>query len=344
MKLFALRCLFVTVLLSLWAGCVGAASLTFSQEMIGVRPNGISYDPVHLEPQSFKGMKSLRFDLGKERKLEIRTNMDDPRERGVEDVAAVVRRCYGYLEGLSGKKLKAGVLLYLVEMDRVPPSYLFEASIDGDGRWSEVRLCLLSKGEKLLGPGGSESLAELLYDTLPHELGHDILGAIDVLPHDAQDLPSYRTRWFIEGVCEVLAKGFSQIENCPQRQKYLHFRRVDSVMDDPMVTEEVFSWAQENGNEETLESDLYGAAMLLVMTWVERMDLADLLASFQRSGRILSGEDLIASVERKTGLSRKEAMARAAGLGRELGSDAYYSGWYLPKPLAGHSQSRKRGT
>lgn len=326
--------------------CVFAAqaepsSFVFSQEVIGVSPGGLSYAPIRLRSESFRGMKTLRFDLGRGQVLEVRTNLVDPQGRGVSEVAEVLRRCYAYLEGFTGRILRHGVLLYLVEMEKMPPSYVFEAGFGSDSRWSEVRLCLLSPGESL---GASESLAELLYDTLPHELGHDLLGSLGCLPHDVEDQPSYYTRWFIEGICEMLAKGFARLEHCPQRLSYLGFRRVDSVLDDAQVRQELFFWAQDNDNQLALESDLYGAAMLVVMTWTERVGLADLLGSFQRRGRPLSGADLVSTLERQTGLSRIQAMDRAAQIGRQLKYDDYYSGWFLPRPLARNAQKVHPGT
>jgi len=48
--------------------------------------------------------------------------------------------------------------------------------------------------------------------------------------HDVDGEPSHYTRWFIEGVCELLAKQFAQAEAPETLARSLAVRNVDDVL------------------------------------------------------------------------------------------------------------------
>lgn len=296
-----------------------AYEITFSQEVMAMAADGTPYPQVGIEPDRMEGVKTHRFDLGRGRLLQVETNIEDVEGRGLSQLAGVVRRSYDYVEEQTGRMLDKGVLLYLIELDTVPYAYRFEATYPGDTKWSEVRLALLRRGEALTGPYASRSLTELIYDTIPHELGHDVLAGVSTLPHDVDTRPSYQTRWFIEGVCEVLAKGFVRREAPQLMGRFLAMRNVDTVMTDPAVRDQIFGWAQHNGNLLGLESDLYGAAMLLLMAWTETVGLDLVLGEVATCPGEICGSDLVALMEASVGRSREEIVALGQEIGERLG-------------------------
>jgi hypothetical protein len=103
-------------------------------------------------------------------------------------------------------------------------------------------------------------------------------------------------------------------------------RHVDEVLDSDSVRNSLFSWAQQNDNGMALESDLYGAAMLLLMAWTEDIALSDLLAWIDQCTTPLCGFDLEELMETTTGESRLDIMERA----RHIGEKLYHSN-YLAK-------------
>jgi hypothetical protein len=270
-------------------------------------------------------MTNYDFDLGQERNLRLATNLPESQSHEFEKIANTVARSYDFIEQTTGGKLKKGVLLYLLEFDTLPIAYRFEATYRSDSPWQEVRVVLLNKGERLSGPHGSAKLAELLYDTLPHELGHDVLADIAPLLHDIDGAPSYHTRWFIEGVCEFLAKGFARHTAPESVDRFLALRHIDTVLLSDSIREGLFHWTQQNNNGMALESDLYGASMLVVMAWTEKIELQDLLTRIDQSAVSLDGLGLENLLKSTTGFNRSAAMERAHNIGTELTEGHYVS-------------------
>ncbi len=292
--------------------------IIFSQEIVALDAMGNPYQPTIIDPAAIPEMRNLDFDLQRQRTLRVVTNLQGEQENALQRVAQIVKRSYAYVEKMTGGSLDKGVLLYLVELEQLPLAYRFEASYPADAPWQEVRLVLLRKGQPLLGPAGSHELAELLYDTLPHELGHDVLADISPLLHDIDGDPSHHTRWFIEGVCELLAKQFTHHEAPESLSRFLAMRNVDEVLSDPSVRNALFSWSQQNDNSMTLESDLYGAALLLLMAWTETLELPELLGQINSCPYPLCGVDLELLMETTTGLSQVAVVERALQIGENL--------------------------
>ncbi|BCR06831.1 hypothetical protein DESUT3_39000 [Desulfuromonas versatilis] len=328
--------LITAALLALGSPVLAAAEIpplgvSFSQQVVSLDPSGRPYPAVNISPEQMEGIERHDFDLGRGRRLQVVTNLDNPQGRGLDEIARIVRRSYDYLETATGRSLDKGVLIYLIELDSIPLSYTFEASYPADSHWSEVRLALLRRGEQLLGPYGSADLAELIYDTIPHELGHDVLAGIPNLAHDIDGRPSYHTRWFIEGVCEILAKGFARRENSSSLQRFLATRKVGTVLGDPRVRSQLFSWSQENGYEMGLESDLYGASMLMVMAWAEQLGLPALLDRLSQCSDQLCGADLVSLMVATTGMGEEQLFERGYQLGRILREGTYLADRRLQK-------------
>ncbi len=306
-----------------------AVEIIFSQEIIALDASGTPYEPTIIDPATMPSVTSHDFDLERGRSLRVVTNLQNSQKKGLKRIAQIVKRSYDFIEKMTGGELDKGVLLYLLEFENLPLAYRFEATYSSDAPWQEVRVVLLSRGEKLLGTSGSAELTELLYDTLPHELGHDVLADITPLLHDIDGEPSHYTRWFIEGVCELLAKQFAQHEAPETVHRFLAMRHVDEVLADASVRNSLFSWAQQNDNRMSLESDLYGASLLVLMAWTEDLALSDLLAWIEQCTTPLCGIDLELLMETTTGLKRHEAMERA----RQIGEILYHTD-YLAESIA----------
>lgn len=292
-------------------------AIIFAQDVVAIDADGNRLPAVKIEPQGMAGMQTHDFDLGRGRLLRIETNIQDAEVRGLNDVAATVRRCYSYIENSTGLMLDRGVLLYLIELDDIPYAYSFRASYSDASQWGEVRLALVQSGAALSG-GSATGLNDLLYDTLPHELGHDVLENLPQLVHDIDGSVSHHTRWFIEGVCEVLAKGFSQNEVPALYGDFLALRNVDTVLAEKQMGSDLWIWAQNNDNGVVLESNLYGAAMLTMLAWTETVPLKKLLAQLENRSKAVYGPDLAVMMLETTGVDPQEMLKRADAYGRGL--------------------------
>jgi len=322
--------LFLTLLL-LFALVVTAAAATqpaiiFAEEVVAISADGKRLPSVRIEPQNMAGMQRHDFDLGQERLLRIETNIHNPEQRGLNDLVATIRRCYSYIEATTGRPLERGVLLYLIELEEIPYAYSFQASYDDASLWGEVRLAMIDRGAALNGEEAPAALTDLLYDTLPHELGHDVLTQIPPLAHDIDGKDSEHTRWFIEGVCEILAKGFSQREVPALHRRFLALRNPGTVLADPRMQTAMLTWAQNNENGLVRESDLYGAAMLSMMAWTESVTLSELLEELASRRWPVHGADLVAMLQQTTGLAPQEMVVRAHAHGRQLNDKAVLAG------------------
>ena len=293
-------------------------AVIFSQEMVAIDVDGTVLPSVKIDPQAMSGMQTYNFDLGRQRLLRIETNISNAQERGLADIVATVNRCYEYIEAATGQTLDRGVLLYLVELEEIPYAYNFSASYNDASLWGEVRLALIESGAQLSGKYAAPSLTDLLFDTLPHELGHDVLDGIPQLQHDIDGGPSNYTRWFIEGVCEVLAKGFSGQEVPALHHRFLDLRNVDSVLANTQMQNDMLNWAQSNNNGMVLESDLYGAAMLTMMAWTESLSLSELFGQIQTYDGSLSGAELVAMMQKTSGVEMTEMVKRGHDYGMQL--------------------------
>lgn len=300
-----------------------AIEIIFSQEIVAIDSSGTPYEPTIIDPELIPGISSYDFNLEDGRNFRIVTNLPDAQKNEFLQIAETVKRSYDFVEKTTGGILNKGVLLYLFEFDVLPIAYRFEATYSADAPWQEVRVVLLNRGESLLGPTGSTELSELLYDTLPHELGHDVLADISPLLHDIDGAPSHHTRWFIEGVCEFIAKEFAQREAPEAVNRFLAMRNVDAVLNDDLVRNSLFNWSQQNNNGMALESNLYGASMLLMMAWTETIELNNLLARLNQCSSPQCGLDLEQLMEATTGLSRLEIINRAHRIGEMFAQPSY---------------------
>lgn len=310
--------LFLSLSLIATAYAQNQPAIIFSQEIVAINADGSFLPSVKIEPQNLSGMQTYNFDLGRDRLLRIESNIINAQERGLAEVVATVERSYNYIESMTGQKLTRGILLYLIELDEIPYAYNFRTSYDDASKWGEVRLALINKGAPLTGVHAPTTLTDLLYDTLPHELGHDVLSNIPNLKHDIDGNTSNHTRWFIEGVCEVLAKGFSLKEKPALNKRFLSLRNIDVVLADADSHTAMLKWEQQNNNGMSLESDLYGAAMLTLMEWTKRIQLKDLLKQLNNQKSSLRGDDLVALMIQTTGAGPAEMLSRAHSHGLDL--------------------------
>ena len=293
-------------------------AIIFSQDIIAINADGSQIPPVKINPETMPGMQTYDYDLGRERLLRIHTNVSNAEERGLNDVVTTIERCYSYIESATGQRLNRGVLLYLVELEETPYAYSFRATYENASQWGEVRLALIEPGTPLSGTYASTSLSDLLYDTLPHELGHDVFNDTPQLLHDIDDGVSQHTRWFIEGVCEVLAKGFSHGEAPDLHKYFLNLRNVGTVLAEVQMRNNLLNWAQTNDNSMDLESDLYGAAMLTMMAWTATTTLPELFKLLETHNGPVRGPDLITMMQMTTGIGPQEMFSRAHTHGKLL--------------------------
>lgn len=290
----------------------------FSQDVAAIDAEGNLLPSVKIEPDNMPGVKTHDFDLGRKRLLRIESNIDNIQERGLAEVAATIRRCYAYVENTTGQSINGGVLLYLIELEKVPYAYNFKASYNDASLWGEVRLALIHKDAPLIGSNAPSILTDLLYDALPHELGHNVLGNISNLQHDIDGNVSNHTRWFIEGVCEVIAKGFSLREKPALHNRFLSLRNIDVVLANTVNHTAMLEWAQNNSNSMSLESDLYGASMLTLMEWTKIIQLRELLTYLDREDKRLKGDDLVALMVETTGVGPEDLLQQAHSHGLTL--------------------------
>lgn len=293
--------------------------ITFSQEIIGFDESGTQYPTFEINPAGLEGMRTLTFSLGLSHKLVIETNIKDAESRGLFEFADTVQRAYHFVEDESGRSLNQNILLYIIEFRTVPEYYSFEMSFSKyDADWGEVRLVLVQKKQPLHGPAAPDTINEFLYDTLPHELGHDVLATISNLQHDIDNRPSYHTRWFIEGVCELFAKKFSRREVPYLWHNFLSRRNLDTVLASSIIRDEMFQWSQENSNSPVLESNLYGASMLVLLRWTMETSVKHILSGIQEQARPIAGAELVTMLESTTGLSRDNILDQGHQLGKNL--------------------------
>ncbi|MDH3999039.1 MAG: hypothetical protein OET90_09410, partial [Desulfuromonadales bacterium] len=224
-RLFFYRFLLALILLPLLLADV-RADILFSQQVSAIDAQGRAIAPVNIDVQAMPAMQAHDFELGRGRLLQVRTNIDQAETRGLKQVAATIQRCYDHVETVTGLQLKRGVLLYLIERDVIPLAYRFDARYAEVSQWGQVRLVMLERGAALHGENASIDIKDMLFDTLPHELGHDLLNQIPQLAQDVDGASSVHTRWFTEGVCELLAKTFSAKEDAAYHQRALALRQL----------------------------------------------------------------------------------------------------------------------
>jgi len=308
------------LLLPALAGATGSAatagSTVFTQTVEALDPAALP--PVQLRVDDFSGFRTVDFPLGRGRLLRLRTDLPADRDAGLASVADRVRRCYDHVERATGRTVRGGVLLYLPAFRDPPATYAFRAEVADRTRWSQVRLALLDVDDPRCATPADPALADLLLDTLPHDLGHELLAAAPTIRHDLSDGRGRGTRWFEEGVCEVLAKSFAAAEDPAAYGRLLAQRNVDQVMDRGGVRAELLGWSEHAPLPPSLESDLYGAAFLTVRRWTDAVPLAHLLDRLNRAGGDRDGHDLLEMLQRDLGTNLLGVLDDAAALGRSL--------------------------
>lgn len=309
----AVLVLFIAICLIGSAGEAEAA--VFTQEAVGHSPDGTPVPVTVIDPESMSDLASRVYDLGSGRRLEILTNLAPMRGEEIDSLAAVVQRCYGYLEAASDRAVPGGVLLYLLEFPQRPRYYRFQAEVDDNSEWNEVRVALLNAGQPLLGRGASTHVTEFIYDTLPHELTHSLLTFVPTVRHDLDGQRPQGTRWFIEGVCEKLAKGFALSESPNFWKSALAARHLDRIHQRPELRSLVMNWGQSSDFSWADESDLYGLSMLLVNAWLEYIELGELLALMTQRGGDHDGPALMELLAETAQVDDTYLLARARVLG-----------------------------
>ena len=295
-----------------------AEARIFTQEAVGYGFDGSPLPVTIINPESLHDLTAHTYALGSDRRLEIRTNLPSDRGTEIDSLAFVVQRCYDHLEAASGRTVPGGVLLYLLQYPQRPRCFRFQANTGDEDIWNEVRVTLLEIGQPLLGRGASRHVTEFIYDTLPHELTHSLLTSVPTIRHDLDGQDSQGTRWFIEGVCEKLAKDFAAQEAPEFWRDALRSRHVHRVFARPSLYLKVWQWGQASDLPWPDESDLYGVSMLLVAAWTEHIALDDLLALMARRGGDIHGVGLTNLVRETTPFGEGQLLAEARNLGHRF--------------------------
>ena len=307
------RLFLICLIIFLGAGTSSAASgdVIFSQEVFAVAADGEKMPTVVVDPQQMKNLRRLDFALESGRKLRIETNLADAESLGLAEFVAEIRECYEHIESLTGRHLDGDILLYLIGLDEVPIAYSFEAAFSASGPWLEVRLLMVEKGAALSGGEMAASLVDFLYDTLPHELGHDILNGMRNLEHDIDGRVSFQTRWFIEGICEYLAKTFSSAHNARAQPFGVAMRDGGSELLTATDGVALFDWQQQNELLTHQESNRYGASMWAMMAWLESITLKALLDRVESAVRPMDGSGLVTLLQQTAGIAPDALLRRA---------------------------------
>ncbi len=295
-----------------------AGAAVFTQETFGVDFQGNALPQTVIDPAAWRDLSVHQYDLGAGRQLEIQTNLAPTRQAEIDSLAAVVYRCYVHLESATQRDIPGGVLLYLLEFEQRPRLYRFQTETQAADNWSQVRLAMLDRGEALLGEGSSHHVAEFVYDTLPHELTHNLLTTVPTLRHDRDGAAPQGTRWFIDGACEMLAKSFAAREAPDFWRQALVARRVSSALSNPELFDLVWRWGQQDDLSWSEESDLYGVSLLLLTAWTRQIELPTLLNLMSARGGDLDGADLSALLQETARLNRTDLTASAQKIGRQL--------------------------
>ncbi|PLX77529.1 MAG: hypothetical protein C0614_09510 [Desulfuromonas sp.] len=287
------------------------ADLIFSQEVFALTAAGEKMPTVAVDPLEMENLRRLDFDLGRGRVLRIETNLDDAEKRGLPRFVSMVRECFEHIEASTGRSLDGDILLYLIGFDEVPISYSFQAAYSASEPWLEVRLLMVEEGEFLSGGEAADNVVDFLYDTLPHELGHDVLNGMRNLEHDIDGRTSFQTRWFIEGVCEYLAKTFSRGHTAQAQQHGLAMRAGGSELLTDTQGTALFGWQQQNDLLTRQESNRYGGSMWAMMAWFESIPLKALLDQVESAAQPMDGKGLVALLQQTAGIAPDQLLTRA---------------------------------
>ncbi len=307
-------------LLLAWAAVANSAppARIFTQTGVALAADGQPLPPVAVNPADRDGLRHLSFPLGRHRELILITDLDPARDPDLDHLARIIRRCHDHVETATGRQVDGDMLLYIIAFDRLPRAYSFRVELATPGRWSQVRLAMVEPDQPLCGLGAPSQLRRLIYGTLPHELGHQLIDQQPTVRHDVGSQASHHTRWFIEGVCEWLALGFAQQECPPHAWQLLRDRRVDGVLASADLRARLMRWAQADRLSWELESDLYGAAMLLTGAWLQATPLPELLGELAASGGDHDGTALRERMLRDLHADLTGAFLLAAREGRRL--------------------------
>lgn len=288
-------------------------AVEFSQETRGAQGAGYTQAKRNLDPNQFPDLWTCRFSLGGGRDLEIRTNLASARQDQLQKLAAVVRAQYAYLAQETGRQVPGGVLLYLLEFPDPPRWYRFSVELPDPSPWNEVRVALLSQDRPLTGPGASAHLTRFLFDTLPHELTHSLLVTEPTIRHDHEGGGSQGTRWFIEGACEMLAKGFRDHFLAEQGQSLPPCLASGSGWIPVRLRQEIWTWGQDDSRKLSTEVGFYHLAQNLVESWCRRVDLKSLLEIMSARGGDHDGDGLEVILRETTGWDPALLLFHATG-------------------------------
>lgn len=292
--------------------------IAFARTVTDVGPDGRPYPIVDISGELPRDLTEVALPLDGSRRLVVRSNDPTVGADDLEEMRALVAAAYLHLESATGRRIARDVLLHLLLLDEVPPAYHVEMRLPQDANpWSFVGFVVLPKSAMADPARLRGELDTMLYDTLPHELGHQLLRPIANLPHDNSREPSFGTRWFIDGTCEWLAKDFARSYDRDVWERELKKRRADRILGEPGIRESLFAWPQEDGGDQDgRDADLYGAALLVVGEWVAAQPLREILDGIERSDRRMDGAALKARMLEVTGHDEATLLDRAQARGK----------------------------
>ncbi len=244
------------------AAPAAVAQDTFVQEMSG--PG----EATALSPEQWTNARTQHYELpAPDSRLTITTNTAAVEECAA--VANVVVQSMAFVRNATGLDLRGDIQLYVMEFEQVPEFYRFEAQVPSGRGIIEVRFVALERGESMVG---SPAMSRFLFETLPHELGHDALSRIPCIRKGTLE----SARWFEEGVSEVLAHRFTA-QFGPNRGS--GFKHTSSSRHEVGVVtvDDLYNWDHEKRLPASVEVDLYAHSFRAVDQITSMVPLPSLL-------------------------------------------------------------------
>ena len=127
----------------------GEAERTWTQERIAYDAAGQAIEPLRVNAAELEGLVQHWYRLEDGARLEVHTDLEGARARGLDEVASVIGRSRRHVANVLGRKPRGDVLLYLIEVEEAPRSFRFEATGRRNSRFAEIRLVWIPRQASL---------------------------------------------------------------------------------------------------------------------------------------------------------------------------------------------------
>jgi hypothetical protein len=278
-----------------------------------------------IDLRSLAVVESRRLPIHGSAHVEIRSALEGIADDDFDYIADLVGRSYRHIEATLGLPMTGDTMIYLVPFDHEKYSYSYKYQCEAGEHWAFVAAAMFLPGETVKGNRPCASLHQDLLGGLPHEFTHHVLHSIENLLEDNIGEQSHHTRWFTDGLGNVVADGFARRINPAYADAVLKQEQIGTILEHPEVRERVLTWVGTShhflGESEApgppkYEREFYAAATLLVMAWSQHVSLAEMLERIRNRGRPVDGAELLAIVKETTGLDPPGLIEAARKLGQ----------------------------